>query len=148
MSLDLARFSNINREPLNHAGAGTGQTGDARKPREEAQFWLNFGYIKNYRDENGDEAQTFVSRHGIPLDFISDFDLSRIRNANMATLRRDQNKFHGSVMDRARALAPGESVLICYDEQANLGVELRRAGEAAAPIEEDDNAAPAFSFRG
>lgn len=144
MSLNLSQFAGLNREA---APASTASAGTTAQKRPEAQFWLNFGYVKTYADEQGVEQQTFVSRHGIPLDHIEDFDLSRIRNANMATMRRDQNAFHGMVMAEAHTLEPGQAIMLCYDETTNLGVELRRVGAAAAPIEEDANAPKQFSFR-
>ena len=146
MSLNLAQFAGVNRE----AAPVSGGQDSARQQRPEAKYWLNFGYIKTFKDEQGNDDQTFVSRHGIPLDYIEDFDLEGPRapkNRNMATLRRDQNKFHHGVMAQAHSLKPGESMMLCYDEVTNTGVELRMVGEAAAPIEEDTNAPVQFSFR-
>ena len=145
-TLNLSQFAGLNREG-NAAPASTAGAGTSKRDLPPAQFWLNFGYIKTYTDEQSVEQQTFVSRHGIPLDHIEDFDLSRIRNANMATMRRDQNTFHHMVMEQAHSLQPGEAIMLCYDESTNLGTELRRVGAAAAPIEEDANAPKQFSFR-
>jgi len=142
MSLNLADFARSATAPITTAPQGT-----ERKPREEAKFWLNFGYIKNFKNEQGEDDQTFVTlARGIPVDQVEAFDLGKIRNTNMATLRRDQNKFLAAIMTEAEALEPGQSKIISFDNERNLGVELRRVGNAAEPIAEEDDAPLPFSF--
>lgn len=144
-TLNLADFARSNREP---APAATGAT--AAPKREEAKIWLNFGYIKNFKNEQGEDDQVFVTiARGIPVDQIEPFDLTGSRaprNANMATLRRDQNKFLAAILGEAEKLEPGQSKIVAFDNDRNLGVELRRVGNAAVPHEEDDNAPLPFSF--
>lgn len=140
MSLNLADFARQNREPAPASST-------TAPKREEAKIWLNFGYIKSFTNEQGEADQVFVTiARGIPVDQIEPFDLGRIRNANMATLRRDQNKFLAAITAEADKLNPGESKIIAFDNDRNLGVELRRVGEAATPHEEDDNAPLPFTF--
>ena len=141
-TLNLADFTRSNREPAQN----TTQSGTTQK-REDAKIWLNFGYIKSFKNEQGEADQVFVTiARGIPADQIEPFDLGKIRNANMATLRRDQNRFLAAIMAEADKLEPGQSKIIAFDNDRNLGVELRRVGDAAAPHEEDDNAPLPFSF--
>lgn len=143
MSLNLASFATQNRE----AAAPVAGANGSRAPREDAKLWLNFGFIKHFTNEQGEADQTFVTiARGIPVDQIEDWDLSKIRNSNMATLRRDQNRFRAAIMGEAEKLAPGESKMICFDDSANLGVELRRVGEAAQPVD-DGNEPLGFTFR-
>lgn len=142
MSLDLSQFARSNREATN-----TNDSTSNRKSREEAKFWLNFGYIKAFKNEQGEDDQVFVTlARGIAVDQIDQFDLDRVRNSNMATLRRDQNRFLDAIMAEANKLEPGTSKFLCFDEKHNLGVELRRVGEAAKPHEEDTDAPLPFSF--
>ena len=143
MSLNLADFARANREPAQ----GSAAFSNSGQKREEAKIWLNFGYIKSFNNEQGEADQVFVTiARGIPVDQIEPFDLDRIRNANMATLRRDQNKFLAAITAEADKLEPGQSKIIAFDNDRNLGVELRRVGEAAAPHKEDENAPLPFSF--
>lgn len=143
MSLNLASFASANRGPE----VDNRRPETTRAPREDAKLWLNFGFIKHFTNEQGEADQTFVTiARGIPVDQIEDWDLSKIRNSNMATLRRDQNRFRAAIMGEAEKLAPGESKMICFDDGANLGVELRRVGEAAQPVD-DGNEPLGFTFR-
>lgn len=140
MSLNLSGF----------AGLGQQQTqapSTERKQREDAKLWLNFGFVKHFKNEQGEDDQVFVTiARGIPVDQIEDFDLSKIRNSSMATLRRDQNRFRQAILAEGEKLAPSESKFLCFDDSANLGVELRRVGEAAAPADDGDEPL-GFSFR-
>lgn len=145
-ALNLSGFAGLGQS-REAAPAAAGTT--ARAPREEAKFWLNFGYPKKIAGVDGaEDTVTFVSlARGIPLDQIEDYDLSKVQRSTMATLRRDQNRFRAMLMAEGEKLEPGESKIISFDETTSLGVELRRRGEGAAPIEEDADAPLPFSFR-
>lgn len=145
--LNLANFAALSaRNSAPAAAAGATAT---TKPREEAKIWLNFGYPKLIPGvDGGEDTETFVSlARGIPLDQVEKFDMTKQNRATMATLRRDQNRFLDMLMAEADKLQPGEAKIICFDETTSLGIEMRRRGEGAAPIEEADDAPLPFSFR-
>lgn len=145
MALNLSDFANANRQPAPAQG-GRRRKADGTE-YEEAKIWINFGYIKRFKNEQDEDDQVFVTiARGIPVDQIEPFDLDRIRNSNMATLRRDQNRFLAAIMGEADKLEPGQSKIIAFDNDRNLGIELRRVGDAAPPHEEDASAPLPFSF--
>ena len=144
MSLNLSGFANLSNRSAAAESAPAG-----RQQREEAKIWLNFGYPKVIPGVDGaEDTETFVSlARGIPLDQIEKFDMTKQNRATMATLRRDQNNFLDALMAKAEELQPGEAKIICFDEVSGLGIEMRRRGEGAAPIEEAADAPLPFSFR-
>jgi len=144
--LNLAGFARAGQKNTETAPASNGATGNKR---EEAKIWLNFGYPKMIPGtDGGEDTETFVSlARGIPLDQVEKFDMTKQNRSTMATLRRDQNRFLDMLMAEADKLQPGEAKIICLDETTNLGIEMRRRGEGAAPIEEAEDAPLPFAFR-
>jgi hypothetical protein len=146
MSLNLTGFAGLAAARKGEAAPANTNAGTTGGKREEAKIWLNFGYPKIIKGEP--DTETFVSlARGIPLDQIEKFDMSKQTRSSMATLRRDQNRFLDMLMAEADKLEPGTSVVLCFDEHTNLGIEMRRRGEGAAPIEEEADAPLPFSFR-
>lgn len=143
-SIHLSDFAGFAARQQEEASANT----QGKKPREEAKLWLNIGYFKTYKDEDGHDQETFVTlKSGIPLDQVGTFDMAKVKKSGMATLRRDQNRFLEMLLARAESVPPGEGQIVVMDETTGIGIELRRVGEAAAPVDEEDDAPVGFSFR-
>lgn len=134
-------------------GAGSrpfGQTESATGAvdRPKAEYWLNIGYMSSAPGEDGEpDRDVFISLStGIPLDQAEIYDVAKARSSNMAALRQAQNELHEGFMSRAKALEPGESAIISYDETTGLSMEIKRVrGEQAIPVE--NTLKRSFSFR-
>jgi hypothetical protein len=118
---------------------GRNSAGNQSTQRRDAQLWMNIGYQAEVPTDSGTEGETetvFVSLpYGIPLDTQEAFDLAKIRNAKMASLRDAQNGLLEQVMDVANALAPGEERILASDKNG-LCIQVRRVNAAAeAPAE-------------
>ena len=106
----------------------------AQQDRPEAEYWINLGYSVDTQNDDGDTSTMFVSlATGIPLDTMSDFDLSRINSPTMRNLRQAQNDLKDQLLQAAATLEPGGSIIIMTDDNTGLQVELRRRKGAQAP---------------
>lgn len=116
------------------AAASTSGNNNSHSDQVPAKYWMNTGYTSEVTNDEGQPESVFVSlRQGVPLDNIESFDLTKIRNPKMASLRAAQNDLHDQLMEVAEGLAPGEAKTI------NIEVEIRRVNEAVeAPAAKDN----------
>ena len=125
----------------NNAGADKPSKDD----RPKAQLWLNIGYVSDAIDPETGERRFVAMPTGIPLDTQERLD-TKMRNREFAAFQAARNDVLDQCIAVGEKLEPGQSKIIAFDNDRNLGVELRRVGNAATPHEEDDNAPLPFSF--
>lgn len=119
-------------------GRGSNNVQSAKQDeRAKAQFWLNFGYETDIIDDDGNAK--FVSLpQGIPLDTQERLPVPR--NRDFAAFQAARNDVLDQLVKAAKdKLKPGESMIICRDENTGLSVQLRRVSEEAEEIPADEN---------
>ena len=133
-------------------GNRAGTSNNANEERARAQFWINLGYVRQGKDEQGNDTQYFVALAGlggkdgrstlggIALDSMADFPLTG--SANMQSLRKQQNELRAMFLEAGEKLAPGESRIVSADPNTGLAIELRRVAEAVNAEDVETEACP------
>lgn len=120
-------------------GAPKAGNAAANQERPKSQFWLNIGYEAEGAGKDGDDA--FVSLPvGIPLDTQERLPTNS-SNKDFAQMQAARNDLMDQLLEYAKALQPGEDVII------GLRVQLRRVREdQAVSVGEDNKFARRLAF--
>lgn len=114
------------------ANTNTGAGAEGAKPKApQAQVYLNFGYIIEVEDAEGQPHEDFISLpFGLPLDTMNQSQMTG-QNVDYANKLAARNNLLADLLAHAETFEPGQAEYLIVDEATGMAVEIRRRGTPA-----------------